>query len=1777
MIEQLAELKNKGVSIGLDKSGENLRITGKVSSLTTQEKQFLKANKSSILSFLLEQKATNLTIEKSTREEIPIQLNSNQKSIWAQMKIEGDWTMYWLPMSYDLSNYSISDNDLITGLEQLVDQHEILSYEFFEKDGEIFQQKCKLEIQNHVTFHEFADEKLFDEKLSQWEKEEHIVMDQPLWKLQSVRSVNKHFLLLNVHHLIADGASLQLFISELEKAIRAQRSNQRYLNDGIQYRDVIKWQENKQTFTRSSKFWKEYLLNYEDSFQLPDALDLNTVSEESNSCEYTMDASIEKKASTFIQEMSLMHTHLYTFALGFVLAKHARTNDLVVGIPAESRSHYQLEKVLGNMVNVLPLRLGFKGGEGTINDGLNAVKQSYLGVLEHQLYPFEFILEDIDYKRSGNRLPLVNAMLSFPNNLEFGERKQGDSGLETTHSIYDLSCIVTQFKDQTVLTFEYNSKRFTKSLMQQIGKQVECVIKQVINNATAKLNTLLLSDDLFEVQTETAEDNDLPESLNELLENTFRTCSDKTAIIDDTAQTSYDQLKEHSDQIAAFLQDKGVKVGDRIATELPYSTALIATMIGIWKVGGAYVPIGTEQPIERKKEIIEDCQPSLVMNANMLSDASEFVINEPVSQFASNAAYILYTSGSTGKPKGVVISHKNIVSKLLEEKSLLNNEVLTSLTLTSQLFDVSMLEMVLPLITGGIVVIASESKEPEEVVATCLKHQVSILQGTPTYMTYFESELSEEKGAQLTKTLKYICIGGESLNAVLVQNLKQKLPNTQLNNHYGPTETTIDALVKEDIGSFDENSIGKPVGKRTNVYVLDESDNPLPVGVIGELFIGGEGVGLGYINDEARTNEKFRHVSTVHQRLYATGDLVRWNAQGEIVFVGRKDTQVKINGYRIELDEISNRILAQEGVSGAHAAVAKGMLVSWFVGERDKETIKSELRKSLPEYMIPGALFAVDEIPLKVNGKVDEKQLIQSQQIEHEFVSPRTVTEEIVVEVWKSVLNTEIVSVFDNFFELGGHSLTMIKLQNVYQEKFHKKINIKQLFNQYTPEAHARLIDSTAKGEYETIVPAPKMENYPLSDGQLRIWILSQLEESSITYNMPFSEKLDDEVDIDQFEKAIFKTVEHYEVLRTQFVTDENGEPRQQILAVEGLKFEVLRHEKMDKAEMDTLQEKDAETAFDLTQGPLIRAALFNVDNSWVFYCNIHHIICDAVSMDRLYDTIGKYYESFVNETYPPEKLRIHYKDYSVWQQEQINKEGTSLDASFWKRKLQHVVSRVDLPGNKMRPDQRSFGGHEYGIYLGTQLSDSIDKYTNQQGVSLFIFFLTAMNSMLHRYSGANTITIGTSVDGRSHADLSDQIGFFINALPLRTHVDGEKSFEENIKSVGSEILEMFDHQAYPFDKMVNDFDKNRDQSRNPFFDMRLTVQNGNPLSNENQMLPFDMIDKGEGLVKLDLSLIVEDTGNSFVVYANYNTQIYDAHVIQNFLSDYARFIENGLANPKLLLKDHSYKDVRSEIEFKELIVDQQLFERYVGNNATDVDVRDRYGNKLSEGGRGYVYGNGNEISSLIATYTNQSIQLHETISSFRDGIEINATVLRSVLTDIEEVIDVWITHHPMDENELVLFIVAEDSKQALLKDQIDQKFPANRRPRYIAFLEKIPTNESGVVQQNKLNTIAKEIPLFNENKRLPETGMEIRVARIFTEILETESIGLEENFFEVGGNSIKASKILARVHKEFGLQLDIASVFLNPTVSYFVTEIEQSIKQNTPFDGKKVVKKVMI
>ncbi|MCP5053344.1 MAG: amino acid adenylation domain-containing protein, partial [bacterium] len=1145
------------------------------------------------------------------------------------------------------------------------------------------------------------------------------------------------------------------------------------------------------------------------------------------------------------------------------------------------------------------------------------------------------------------------------------------SMVETTH--YDLTVSVTLF-DEIEVKFTYNEARFDEPLIKNLAVHFKNIIRDVIANPGKELTQLdILTPGekktiLYDFNN-TAEDFPREKTIHGLFEDRVETIPDSIALTGENSKhhLTYRHLNHRSGQLARRLNEEGVQTGTIVGIMMNRSLEMVIGIMGILKSGGAYLPIDPDYPGERIDFMLRDSGANVLVSwldglVVRRLNAPDEPTNKPSNHQTikpTNLAYIIYTSGSTGKPKGVAVEHRNVV-RLIKHSNFIDIEDGDRLLLTgSFVFDLTTFEIWWPLLNGLQLVLADHDLilNAGKLQKVLMNNRVTILHLIPQLL-----KLLAAQNDRIFVGLRVLLLGGDVVDPGYVNRLRDKFFSRGLKilHMYGPTEnTTFSTFFPVDKDYDTRIPIGSPVSG-TTVYILDHYYGLKPVGVTGELYVGGDGVTRGYLNRPELTNEKFLRMfhgqgaafskkapGCRRPVIYKTGDLARWLPDGNIEFLGRIDHQVKIRGYRVELGEIENRLLSHEKVKNAVVIAAGGdneekYLCAYVVPmggdiisneKLDVPGLRDELSLVLPDYMVPAYIMQLDKIPLTNSGKVDKRLLPEPELelIETEYTAPVDPLEETLVSVWADVLNIERnrIGTGSNFFKLGGHSLKAVRLISGIQKALNVEVPLDQIFNSPTIKELSVYIRGLTEKKYMSIPPVEEREYYPLSSAQRRLYVLQQMDETSTAYNMPSTWFPEGAVDKHRLENTFKKLVRRHESLRTSFLSIDS-QPVQRVhdkveFEIEWYGLELGAKDLEHSVQNDRLLEENKEQIADSRESGERNAELY-AQGSTPYADSIEAFIRPfdlslwpllRVSLVRLEEkksllmvdmhhiiSDGISTEILVTDFMSlyggdgPPVLPIHYKDFARWQDSPEVRASLKRQESYWLKEFESEIPVLTLPTDYIRPAVKSFEGGQVYFRLESDQAQALKDHALNGGTTLYMVLLSLYTILLSRLSGQEEIVIGTPVAGRNHSDLESIMGMFVNTLPLRNVLPGEDTFDRFLQSVKTKTLSAFNHQDCLYEDLVEVLVKDRDTSRNPLFDTVFVLQNTDIPDLQLPGLTLIPYHHKRQVSKFDLTLeAVEREGNLSFAF-EYSTHLFRRETIRRFAGYFKKIISGVLQWP---------------------------------------------------------------------------------------------------------------------------------------------------------------------------------------------------------------------------------------------------------------------------------------
>ncbi|MET0398368.1 MAG: amino acid adenylation domain-containing protein, partial [Longimicrobiaceae bacterium] len=1376
-----------------------------------------------------------------------------------------------------------------------------------------------------------------------------------------------HVLLFNMHHIVSDGWSMQVLVREVSVFYGAfSRGEEPKLPElPVQYADFAVWQRewlSGDVLEAQIAYWRERLAGAPPLLEIPTDRPRRAVQ---NPLAATHHFALPPELSQQLRELgrreggTLFMTLLAAWQA--LLGRWAGQDDVVVGTPIAGRTRKETEGLIGFFVNTLALRAHMEA-DPTWTELLGQVREETLGAYDHQALPFERLVEELGVERSLTHTPVFQAAFTLNlfagksgERLELGQLALEQFGGGKGAAKADLDLVFTDSGEKLGAMVIYRRALFDAGTISRLSGHLAATLEAMAADPRRRLSELSLLGgaeraQLLEAWTDTA--RPYPERcLHELFGEQAARTPGAVAVVADGREVTYAELESGANRLAHRLRALGVGPEVRVGVALERGAGLVVALLGTLRAGGVYLPLDPAHPGERMAYMLADSGASVLLapaavqdsvpsfgGARVCLDADrEAIAGEPDTAPESgvdpqNAAYVIYTSGSTGRPKGVVVAHRSAVNLLAGALETIGaGPGSRVLHVASIGFDASLLEIFVALLAGAQLHVADRETvlAPERLGALLKEREIDVMVTIPVLLDRLPAA---EFPALLT-----VCMGGDRCSG---ETAALWSSGRRLLNMYGPTETTIYTTAHLCApGAAETPPIGRPV-PNARAYVLDAWGEPAPVGMPGELYMGGPGVARGYLGRPELTAERFvpdPFAGEPGERLYRTGDRARWRADGELEFLGRTDAQVKIRGMRIEPGEVEGVLAGLPQVREAAVVVREDKpgdkrLVAYVVPQEGEELSTAELRaglaERLPEYMVPGAFVTLEKLPLGVSGKVDRRALPAPERggALAAYIAPRTPVEEVLAEIWAEVLKTERVGAGDNFFELGGHSLLATQVISRLRQAFGVEVPLKALFEAPTVAGLAARVEELRSAGAAPVLPMVPVERtgpLPLSFAQQRLWVVDRIEPGSAAYNMPYPLRLRGVLELPVLRASLDALVRRHESLRTTF-SEEDGRPVQVVHPAARVPLPTVDLTGLPadarQPEAKRLSGAEAMRPFDLAAGPLLRGTLLRLDGEdHVLLFNMHHIVSDGWSMQVLVREVSVIYAASSRGEEPklPE-LPVQYADFSVWQREWLSGDVLEAQLAYWKERLAGAPALLEIPTDRPRRAGQSPRASRHPFALSPELSQRLRELARREGGTLFMTLLAAWQALLGRYAGQDDVVVGTPIAGRNRKETEGLIGFFVNTLALRARLTADPTWTELLGQVREETLGAYDHQDLPFERLVEELGVERSLTHSPVFQAIFTLnhvggrggqgaqgaQGGDRL--ELGGLGLEPFGGGETAAKFDLDLVVGDGGEGLGGGLLYRRTLFEAATIARMVGHLETLLRSMADDPSRRLAEVS-------------------------------------------------------------------------------------------------------------------------------------------------------------------------------------------------------------------------------------------------------------------------------
>jgi amino acid adenylation domain-containing protein len=1480
-----------------------------------------------------------------------------QERLWFVEQLTGGKAVYNLPLARRLRG-KIDEDALERSLQTIVGRHAALRTSFEAEDG-----RPQQVVARHVVLTlDRRDLRLEDDP----ESEAQRLTDEaasvpfdlerpPLARASLFRVADEDYVLLLVfHHIVCDGWSHVVVFEELGALYRAEATGEasELPQPRIQYDAYASHQQadpDSEALEEKVAHWTERLEG------MPMALDLATdrprpavPSYEGATHRTPLSHADAIRAFSRSAGATPFATLLSVFDL--LLFRYTGQETIAVGATTSGRGRSELDDAVGLFANTVVLRSDLRD-DLTFTEFVRKTRDVVLDALAYQDAPFERLVAELQPDRDQARHPIFQVFFAQVPDAPLDLPGVEPYAVSPSTARFDLTLWVEEQGEEIELVWEYATDLFHPSTIERFERHFLQLLESALTDPEQRLGAIPMIGDIERrelIERWAGDGFEYPvECLHRLFEAHAARAPDRPAVTCEGATITYGALNEQANRLARYLRTLGVGDETLVALCFERSIEMVVAILAVLKAGGAYVPLDPDYPLERLAFVVEDTRAPVILTQQPLldrlsvGDAAIVCLDSDEPRYANeraddleplatpaSLAYVIYTSGSTGKPKGVQVEHRNVARLFTATDEWFGfDDSDTWLLFHSYAFDFSVWELWGALLYGGRLAIAPRwtTRSPQALATLLAEEQVTVFNATPSL---FVSALDELLLARAELALRYVVFGGEALQPTALAPWYAKMAEDAplLVNMYGITETTVHVTYRP-LRAEDAHDNASPIGgpiPDLQIQLLDANLEPVPVGVAGELFVGGPGVARGYLNRSELTAERFLANPFGTGRLYRSGDLARARANGSLEFLGRIDDQVKVRGFRIELGEVQAVLnehdgIAESAVVAFEAAPGDTRLAAFVVpagaeaapakAEALRTSVWSFLEERLPGFMVPASLTVLENLPLTQNGKINRKALpvpTWEREDREAFVAPRSDTERVIAEIWQDILAVEEVGVHDNFFNLGGHSLLAARVLTQARKRLDVKLSVSALFEHPTVASLASTVDSLRVDtpEIADVAPQPASAEdnaaYPLSFTQQQLHFFQDLAPGAAVYNAALAARISGPIDHESLEQAIRAVIDRHEPLRTVFRFGEEGS-EQVVLSDWSFALEIAE---LDEVDLSRRLREAAHEPFDLSRDLMLRATLFELGNDeHVLFFGTHHVVFDAWSVDIFFREISELYNAnLVGRPPSLPELPLQYRDFAVWQRDRLRGEKLDAEREYWRQALAGAPTVLTLPADRPRPTTQTFDGATHSFELPEEVVSKIEALCRSQQVTPYMLLLAAFATLIYRRTGADDILFGGPNANRARAEFEHLIGFFANTLVLRVRLGGNPSFTELLTRVRQTALETYDHEELPFDRIVDAVRPRRDPGVNPLFQVNFRVRAGRLPTLELDGAKTVPLRIETGLARFDLALELHVVEGAIGAELGYNTQLFDAATIERLARELMMLLQDAVTRPETSL-----------------------------------------------------------------------------------------------------------------------------------------------------------------------------------------------------------------------------------------------------------------------------------
>ncbi len=1487
-----------------------------------------------------------------------------QQGVWLQEQIHSN-NLPWIKSQNWEIHGILNVNNFKNAIQHTINIHKSLRTTFELRKDALFQKiKKEIDISKYFSFSKNSNSdnlSIRDHEIASFS--EFNLFEGPLifFNLKQIES-NKFEFEIKRHHIISDITSCQIIFNDVLKHYNNLQNGIEVKTEKIcnlSYTDYAIWQKEfvkTEEYKTQKKYWITQFKNGIPNLDIkPDSGYEPTENFKIGNYELSLNFDLVNELRNFGLRNRVIFTSSLVLAQYILLSKYSGQKSIVIGSISSGRHKNEFKKTSGIFANILPLMLNINPSltikEALLNTNL-LIKEAY----ENQ----DVVFQDIQNEVGEGVTDLIKTVFNYYKFKNKGIKLHNAEIIEkiNTNPYYDIAAkeiLSFNFFDNTdslKVQIRYPYNYFSSKTIKKIAYSFNKILESLLSEPTKKICdiSILSKEDkqlLLSSYNDTQQSFPLEKTINQIFEEQVKLYPKNIALELNKTSITYEQLNIKSNIIAQRILKITQGRKTRVALLLEPSIELVACIIAVLKSGSAYVPLSPESPLNRNKFIINDCQVKILLTHSELKSCSykperiiehgkiihinekdepnESTKNLDIKSSSSDVAYIIYTSGTTGQPKGVAVKHVGVVNFIHWRKRnyKLDHKDVT-LQLLSYHFDGYGSNLFTSVLTGGkLVLISDENRLNSSIIVETIQNKnVTNFVVTPGL---YEVILQERIEHGFLNSLRLVVLAGEQSSLEIIKKTHKYLPHTQLSNEYGPTEASIGSVACNQMDAKNPLIIGKPIAN-TQIYILDEHNILMPIGATGELCISGIGLAKGYVNKKDLTQQKFiDNPYKENDRLYKTGDLARWSFDGNLEFIGRKDSQIKIRGFRVELSEIEKCINRIDGIE-AKVLVEdeeERFICAYYTSTKEisENEIKDFLADYLPNYMIPTYLYKVNSFPLNSNGKIDNDALVKNKH-QNFIEEPVNDIEKELVSLWSSVLNIKksIIGRNSNFFTLGGHSLKAMSLLQKVKSVFGIEVSLNTIFQKVTIKQFADfIIDSSKKDnfnnsrknyQFDPIPVSTEKKEYFLSPMQKRMYFLHSYNSNSIVYNIPSFIKLKGKIDIEKLTHCFEKLFRRHVIFKVAFSM--NDEKLVQSIR-NNTNFEIEQIHCSEGNINDKIQ--SFIRPFDLNNPPLIRVALLRLTEALNYLLiDMHHIVSDGISFSILFKELNSLWK---NETLP--ELRLNYLDYSEWISRE-NNDYFKKQKDYWLSEYQERYKPFDLSLDYTRPTEKQYNGSIVRFNFSEKQTNSLKQLGYKNNASLYMVILSVLNVLLSKLSNQEDIVIGTPVSERVHPDTGSIIGLFINTIAIRNKPYWNLTFHSFLLNVRKKVIKSFENQEFPYEELIENIDIERDPSRNPLFDVMLMFQNFEmaELDIPNVKTLKYTPDK-ERIEKFDLSFIVNEEENKLNISIGYDNNIFKESTIKRYTYFLHNLVSNLIADP---FQKISEINLISQVERKKILFD---------------------------------------------------------------------------------------------------------------------------------------------------------------------------------------------------------------------------------------------------------------